>query len=111
MQHETFAAGSVVLTGDATLQYADAIHASLLARASDPLMKIDCSGVTKADLTLVQSILAARLSAQRSGRSVMLAQPATGALLDTLRRGGFLTVSESQSDPQQAFWLQTTDMQ
>jgi ABC-type transporter Mla MlaB component len=51
---------------------------------------LDCDGVTEADLSLIQTILAARRSAARSGASVTLHKAPRGALLHALRRGGFL---------------------
>ena len=53
-----------------------------------------------ADLTFVQLIEAARRSAQAAGQTFALAGPATGPLLETLRRGGFV-----DSAGQRAFWL------
>jgi ABC-type transporter Mla MlaB component len=91
--------GRLVLSGEITLQSVDAIHSRLLEMAGQPVVEIDCSGVTEADLSLVQLILAARASAQKSGRSVVLAQPATGALRNTLQRGGFIGAAADQSDP------------
>ena len=52
------------------------------------------------DLTFVQLIEAARRSARDSGTVFALAAPASGALLETLRRGGFL-----ETAPHREFWL------
>ena len=52
-----------------------------------------------ADLTLVQLLLSARKAAERDGKRLTLAVPASGALLDALTRGGVLAAA----DP---FWLQ-----
>ena len=102
--------GKLVLTGAVTLQSAEAIHAQILEMAGQPVIQIDCSGATEIDLSLVQLILAARASAQNSGRTVALAQPATGALLETLRRGGFLAAAADQPNSDHAFWLQPMGM-
>ena len=91
--------GRIVLKGPVTLQAVDAIHAQFRALEDKPAVIIDCGAVTEADVSLVQLILAARASAQKAGQSVALAQPADGALLDTLRRGGFLAPDHND------FWL------
>jgi ABC-type transporter Mla MlaB component len=95
-----------MLSGEITLQSVDAIHAKLLDMAAQPVVEIDCSDVTEADLSLVQLILAARASAQKSRRILALAQPAAGALLDALQRGGFLSVAGAKPSPEQGFWMQ-----
>ena len=103
-------AGRLVLTGAVTLQSAEAIHAQILEAAGQAVMEIDCSGATEVDLSLIQLILAARVSAQKSGRTVTLTQPAAGALLETLQRGGFLGAAADQPHSDQGFWLQATGM-
>ena len=100
----------LVLSGSMTLQCADDIHARLLERAGEPTLEIDCSGVTEADLSLVQLILAARVSAQRAGRTVRLAHPASGILLQVLEQGGFLQPGGDRPTQDQAFWLHAGKM-
>jgi anti-anti-sigma regulatory factor len=97
--------GRLVLTGEMTLQSADAIHARLLEMAGQPAVEIDCGGITEADISLIQLILAARASAERSGRTLTLAQPAEGALHDALERGGFLSPGDEAS-AEQTFWTE-----
>ena len=64
---------------------------------------IDISRVTEADITLPQLIESARRSAAIEGREIRLSQPAEGAVLQLLQRGGFLDTS----DPARVdFWLQ-----
>jgi anti-anti-sigma regulatory factor len=101
----------LVLTGEITLPSVDAIHARLLEMAAQPVVEIDCSGVTETDLSLIQLILAARTSAMRSGRTLVLARPADGALREALQRGGFIAVAADGPNPdrpnaEQAFWTQ-----
>jgi ABC-type transporter Mla MlaB component len=110
MSQEIPVEGRLVLSGEITLQSIDAIHARLLEMAGQPVVEIDCSGVTEADLSLVQLILAARASAQESRRSIVLTRPAAGALRDALQRGGFLGVVAGKPNPDQAFWTQTVGM-
>ncbi len=54
------------------------------------------------DISFIQLIEAARIYAGTAGRQVALSQPATGALLDVLRRSGFL---EDMSAEDAKFWL------
>jgi ABC-type transporter Mla MlaB component len=102
--------GRLILAGEITLQSVESIHARLLEMAGEPIVEIDCDGVTEADVSLVQLILAARSSAQRSARSVTLARPAAGALLETLQRGGFLNADADQPSADRAFWAQAVGM-
>jgi ABC-type transporter Mla MlaB component len=102
--------GRLVLSGEITLRSVDAIHSRLLEMAGQPIIEIDCSDVTEADLSLIQLILAARTSAQGAGRTVVLAHPATGVLRETLQRGGFLGSVVDQPNPDEAFWSQATEM-
>jgi anti-anti-sigma regulatory factor len=98
-------AGHIVLKGPVTLQAVEAIHAQFLALENRPAIVIDCSAATEVDVSLVQLILAARASAQRAGRSVTLAKPAGGALLQTLERGGFLSAEHDDARDHHGFWL------
>ena len=102
--------GQLVLTGEITLQSIETVHARLLEMAGQPIVEIDCDGVTEVDVSLIQLILAARSSAQRSGRSLVLAHPAAGPLEDALQRGGFLGSDADQPNPDAAFWLQSVGM-
>ena len=97
--------GRIVLKGPVTLPAVEAIHAQFLALEDRPAITVDCSAVTEADVSLVQLILAARASARRAGRSVALAKPAGGALLDTLERGGFLSAARDNAPDYHDFWL------
>ena len=71
-------------------------------------VEVDCSAVSEADLTLVQLLLAARKTAEQSGKRLTLTAPATGALLDALRRGG-LVGTHAPDGASNSFWLQTGD--
>lgn len=99
------AEGRLVLAGALTIQSVEAVRAQLLVMSDQPVIEIDCSAATEVDLSFVQLILAARVSAQQMGRIVTLAQPAAGALRDTLRRGGFIGPDAGQERSDQAFWL------
>ena len=54
------------------------------------------------DLSFVQLMETARIFAEQQGKSLALASPAGGALLDVLRRGGFL---DDLSPDAAKFWL------
>jgi anti-anti-sigma regulatory factor len=99
MARQPRGSGRIVLKGPVTLQAVEAIHGQFLALEDRPAITVDCSAATEVDVSLVQLILAARASALASGRSVALAKPADGALLDTLERGGFLSSAHDE------FWL------
>ena len=60
------------------------------------------------DLTFVQLIEATRRSAQAAGQAFALAGPATGPLLETLRRAGMLSAA---APAQTEFWLTPTGEQ
>ena len=97
----------LVLSGAVTMQAADAVHARLLEMVDHPVVEIDCSDLTEADLSLVQLILAARVSARKAGRTVVLAAPAANVLRDLLQQGGFLNADAGSSHSDNEFWLQT----
>jgi ABC-type transporter Mla MlaB component len=110
MMQEVPVEGRLILTGEISLQSIESIHAKLLEMAGQPVVEIDCGGVTEADLSLVQLILAARSSAQKSARAITLAHPAAGALLETLRRGGLIKAGSDQLTADRAFWTQAVGM-
>ncbi|MGZ3275876.1 MAG: STAS domain-containing protein [Caulobacteraceae bacterium] len=92
---------SLELAGDLSIRGIDAAY-GLLAEAfkDDGDLLISVSADAAIDLTLVQLMEAGRKAARESGRGFRLAAPASGALLETLGRGGFL---ESPGD--RDFWL------
>jgi hypothetical protein len=99
--------GRLVLDGNRTIRSAELTYAQLSEMtARHAVVEIDCGAAQDADLSLVQLILAARMSAQRAGKTVVLARPASGALLDVLQRGGFLSAVTDKATADQAFWLQ-----
>jgi hypothetical protein len=60
------------------------------------------------DISLLQLLEGARLYAGTAGKAIRLAEPANGALLDTLRRSGFL---EGMSAADAKFWLHQGEIQ
>ena len=85
----------------------ETIHATFrgaieqLSGAPPSNIAIDSSAATETDLTFVQLLIAARISARRIGHTVSLAAIPDGALLDTLSRGGFSVTREADG-----FWLE-----
>lgn len=111
----------LVLEGALTIHTVETVRATLreaiepppganLAKAGANL-SIDCSTATEIDLTFIQLLVAARVSGQLLGKSVSLAAAPDGALLDTLTRGGFAAVRESEVGPGApgAFWFKGAD--
>jgi anti-anti-sigma regulatory factor len=107
----------LVLPATATIRNAEAIHAQLadcLGRAGNiepGNIEIDCTGVTDADLSLVQLLLAVRKSARRDGRTVVLSAPAAGVLREVLAQGGFLPSVAGNAGDDDSFWLDGTAAQ
>ncbi len=96
-------ADRAVLSSELTIRHisiAREIIADRLENASS--LSIELPESADVDLSLVQLIEAARVHAAACGKSLSLASPAEGALLDVLERSGFLT--EATPDTR-AFWL------
>ena len=80
----------------------DALGAAL--RQDDAII-VDIASVDETDLTFVQLIESARRKAAETGRDFTLRHSADGAVLEVLRRGGFL---DDESSERAKFWLQGT---
>lgn len=94
----------VDLTGELTIRTAGETHAALTAALQDhEAVSAHIDAGASVDLTFIQLIESARRTAAETGRGFTLAAPAEGALLETLRRGGFVG-----SDGQRVFWLHTS---
>ena len=93
--------GAVVLTGSITIDGIAAARSELLAALqARPQLLLDLSGLTDVDVTFLQLIEAARISARRRGKPVRIVGPAAGAVLTALRRAGLV-----ESFDQAAFWF------
>ena len=68
---------------------------------------IDCSGVEEVDITFLQLLLAARKSAVTRNRTLRLAAPARGRLLDCLRAAAILP--EGDQPDNQHSWMTEGD--
>jgi anti-anti-sigma regulatory factor len=81
----------------------DAHDILLEALEQNDSLAIDIDGLEEADLTFVQLIESARRSAAEAECSIVLRQPAQGAVLQVLQRGGFL---DPEDRDRANFWLQ-----
>jgi len=63
---------------------------------------IEFSEDSQVDLSFIQLMEAARIYAGTAGKSIALARPAQGPVLDVLKRGGFL---EGMAAEDMKFWL------
>jgi ABC-type transporter Mla MlaB component len=80
----------VVLAGAQTVRQAAQTHADISAALAGPgALRLDVAGVSEADLSVIQIILAAHRSAAARDRRLELCAPPAGALRDALQRGGF----------------------
>lgn len=87
----------------------NAIHENLLtALSKNDVVALEIAENADADLSFIQVIEAARIYAQSQGKSLSLAKPANENVINTLRRGGFLTNMEEAS---RVFWLHGKDIQ
>ena len=76
------------------------------ALAEQPVISIDCSAVTEVDLSFIQLLLAARVSARQADKTLTLVAHPDGPLLDALTRGGFRVTREDDAGPAPAFWFE-----
>jgi hypothetical protein len=97
---------AVAFAGDVTISNIGTAHAALaVALSQDGPVLLDIESVEDTDLTFVQLVEAARRKAGETGRDFTLRQPAGGAILEVLQRGGFLDDEQSE---RAKFWLQGT---
>ncbi len=69
-------------------------------------ISIDCRAATEVDLTFVQLLVAARISARRLSKTLILAAYPDGVFLDTLTRGGFQVAHETGIAGDRAYWFE-----
>jgi len=86
----TDAAPRLALGGSLTTPTSEETHRALVqALDGCDSLSLDCSAATEVDVSLLQILVAARESADRSHKMIGLALPPQGVLLDALRRCGF----------------------
>ena len=93
----------IACDGEITVASADELHDRLCRALTDGRpIEVDLSEASVVDVSIVQLLIAARASAERRGVVLTLRKPAGLALLETLRRGGFLSDPPS---PDNDFWI------
>jgi ABC-type transporter Mla MlaB component len=96
MHNQTGMKGELRLSGPFTIRRAAELHAALQdALASNVDICIDLERDAEADISFVQLLISARVSARSAQKSIRLKQPAGGPLLDVLDRGGFLAPDQT----------------
>ncbi|WP_185961491.1 STAS domain-containing protein [Telmatospirillum sp. J64-1] len=77
---------SIELSGRRTIDEADRTRAELLEALSlaEEELVVDCSGLTEADLSLVQVLMAACRTAAASGRRIIIPPPAADSPLEAV---------------------------
>jgi anti-anti-sigma regulatory factor len=99
-------AGHLALDGALTIRTAEAVSAQLLdALRQHANLAIDCSAATEVDLSFIQLLIAARVSAGLLQQSVVLNRRPDGVLLDALTRAGFPVAQQGQDGEAMAFWF------
>lgn len=94
---------TVGVTGAADIKTVNKLHKQLLlALKKNSTIELNVAKAAEFDLAFVQLIESARRSAD--GKAIRLSEPASGALLEILKRGGFLAGAADN-----AFWLQQGD--
>jgi len=91
----------VKLSGAINVGSIDDIFGEIKQAFGNAGVEVDLSGVTDIDLTFVQLMESARLGAVVAGNVIRLSQPASGIVLETLQRGGFLS---DPPDERTLFW-------
>jgi hypothetical protein len=86
-----------------------AVHESLLnAFSTNNAVTVEIPDDAHVDLSFVQLIEASRLYARTEGKYITLKKPASPGVLETLRRGGFLT---NMDEATRLFWLHGKEIQ
>ena len=99
----------VELNGALTIRDAAAIKTSLeTALAAHPSVLVDCTGLTGADIAIVQLLASAHKTAAATGRALRLRLPAAGALPALLQQAGIVDAAGRPKPPHGAFWIGQT---
>jgi ABC-type transporter Mla MlaB component len=98
------ASGDLTLVGALTVRNIRQIHDHMRdVLRQHAHMRIDCQAASDIDLSFIQLVLAARRSAEAEGKSVSLAHPASGVLLERLTQSGLVGPDANQAE--QVFWF------
>ena len=83
-----------ILEGAQTVRNIGATRAIILdALMQNKELQIDCNAVESADLSLIQLLFAARITARQTDKQLGIIVPHGGALHAALEQGGFLSPS------------------
>ncbi|QRM53177.1 hypothetical protein [Sinorhizobium sp. BG8] len=103
MQLDNRSVASFKLPATLTIRSILDVKANILSQIDENnAISLEFEDDTQVDLSFVQLLEAARTYSQLRGKTLNLAKPASGSLLDVLRRGGFL---DSISPDASKFWL------
>ena len=106
MSEQTGTTGELRLAGPFTIRNVAELHKTLQsALASGGDLSIDLPGDAEADISFVQLLISARVSARAAGNDIRLKNAASGPLLDVLERGGFLAADDT------GFWSEGASLQ
>jgi ABC-type transporter Mla MlaB component len=101
------ATGDLVLTGALTMRTSEANCAQLReAIMQEADVRIDCRGATEVDLTFVQLLVSAGVSARLVNKPISFSERPDGALLDALTRTGLHVTNIGQPDSSTTFWFE-----
>ena len=104
MTRDVASADRLDFDGPLTMRAAETLCATLrTALEASTVVAIDCNAATDVDLSFIQLLLSARLSAGQQSRTLALASRPAGVLLDTLTRAGFRVVDEATG----SFWFES----
>jgi hypothetical protein len=96
----------VDFSGELNIRNVSDVHGRLLeALSSSSSVTVQIAEDATADLTFIQLIESARRTARDGDQVLTMAAPATGPLLETLMRGGFLTDTDVE---RRDFWLRSS---
>lgn len=99
----------IKLDGPVNIRTVTGFHAEALAALTDAgSVVLDIAGNPEVDLSFVQLVKSARLYAKSRGRELTLSEPASGSLLDVLKRGGFIDAAMPEDE---MFWLHKGSVQ
>ena len=119
MIQDTDAGARLVLDGALTMRTVDAVRATLLEAIERPSadgaasvnapsagLAIDCTEATEVDLTFVQLLIAARVSARRSANRRLAGAPGWRVAGHPDHAAGFQPIEESAADGTPVFWFE-----
>ncbi|HET8997598.1 MAG TPA: STAS domain-containing protein [Acetobacteraceae bacterium] len=103
MSHQPDSIVRIDLHGALDIRTIGGLHTELMQALSlHTTVHINSSNLESADISMIQLLIAARRSAQASGREILLHSPPAPALENVLSRGGFVQAEgEAERDP---FW-------